>query len=348
MTIEEIFNGAVSLKASDIHLASDLPVFFRIDGLMQPVKEWPVLKHEDILSLIEQVVGKEQKQSLFDKKNLEFSYQIKNGVRFRVCAFLEKKKAALAARLISSNIPSMEEVDMPKSVYNLSELKEGLILVTGPTGCGKSTTLAAFIDYINSKRPLHIITLEDPIEYVFSSKKSVIAQRELGQDMVSFESALKHIVRQDPNVILVSEMRDLETISLAITLAETGHLILATLHTPNAPQTIDRIIDIFPANQQKQIRMQVSMVLKCVISQYLLPKIGGGRVAAREVLFNTPAVANLIRENKVAQIKSVLQTSSKDGMCTLEQDLKRLYRNGSIDIKTALSHATYPEEILKE
>lgn len=348
MNIEEIFNDAVSLKASDIHLTSDLPVSFRIDGILHPIKKWPILKHEDILSLIEQVVGKEQKQSLFDKKNLEFSYQIKSGIRFRVSAFLEKKQVALAARLISSQIPSMEEIDMPKSVYKLSELKEGLVLITGPTGCGKSTTLAAFIDYINSKRACHIITLEDPIEYVFSSKKSVIAQRELGQDMISFQSALKHIVRQDPNVILVSEMRDLETISLAITLAETGHLILATLHTPNAPQTIDRIIDIFPANQQKQIRLQVAMALKCIISQHLLPKIGGGRVAAREVLFNTLAVANLIRENKVVQIRSVLQTSSREGMCTLEQDLKRLYHNGNIDLKVALSHAAYPEEILKE
>ncbi len=348
MNLEEIFNGAASLKASDVHLANGLPVFFRIDGDLRPVKNWADLKHENILALIRPIINEEQKDRLFKERNLEFSYQIKGNIRFRVSVFWERTSLALAARLIQPEIPSMEEVDMPKATYKLADLRDGLILVTGPTGCGKSTTLAALIDYINNKRACHIITLEDPIEFIFSSKKSVIAQRELGQDMTSFRSALKHIVRQDPDVILVSEMRDLETVALAITLAETGHLVLSTLHTPNAPQTIDRIIDIFPSNQQRQIRLQVALALKCVLSQHLLPKIGGGRVAAREVLINTPAVANLIRENKIAQIKSVLQTSSKDGMCTLEQSLKRLYRSNLITLKTALAHANYPEEILKE
>ena len=348
MTIDEIFSGAVSLKASDIHLSDGLPVFFRIDGELRPVKNWLALKHEDILDLIKAIIKEEQKDTLFKKRNLEFSYQIKNNIRLRISVFWEKNKLALAARIIKPDIPSMEELDMPKIIYKLADLRDGLILVTGPTGCGKSTTLAALIDYINKRRACHIITLEDPIEFLFSSKKSVIAQRELGQDMISFQSALKHIVRQDPDVILVSEMRDLETVALAITLAETGHLVLATLHTSNAPQTIDRIIDIFPSEQQRQIRLQTALTLKCVLSQHLLPKVGGGRVAAREILVNTPAVANLIRENKVAQIKSALQTGSKDGMCTLEQDLKRIYRNGLITLKTALAHASYPEEILKE
>jgi len=348
MNIEEIFNGAVSLKASDVHLNSGLPVSFRIDGSLNPIKNWPVLKHGDILALLDQVIDESQKKRLFDQKNLEFSYQIKNGVRFRISVFWEKNQLALAARLIQSRIPSLEEVEMPESARKVADFKDGLVLVTGPTGCGKSTTLAALIDYINSKRACHIITLEDPIEYIFSSKKSVIAQRELGQDMVSFQSALKHIVRQDPDVVLVSEMRDLETDSLAITLAETGHLIFATLHTPNAPQTIDRIIDIFPSDQQMQIRLQVAMALKCIISQHLVPGIRGGRTAAREILFNNPAVANLIRENKITQIRSVLQTGGKDGMSTLEQDLKRLYRQGKIDLKTAVSYANYPEEITKE
>lgn len=348
MNIEEIFKGAISLKASDVHLATSLPVFFRIDGVMRPVKNWPALKHENILSLIDPLINKYQKAELFNKKNLEFSYQIKDDFRFRVSVFWEKNVLALAARLISPKIPTMEELDMPKAIYDFTNLHDGLVLVTGPTGCGKSTTLAALIDYINNKRACHIITLEDPIEFIFTSKKSVIAQRELNQDMISFQSALKHIVRQDPDVILVSEMRDLETVSLAITLAETGHLVLATLHTANASQTIDRIIDIFPAGQQGQIRLQVALALKGIVSQHLLPKIGGGRVAAREILINSGAVANLIRENKIAQIKSVLQTSSKDGMCTLEQSLKRLYRNKSITLKTALARANYPEEILKE
>lgn len=350
MSIEEIFKGAVSLKASDIHLSHGLPVYYRIDGVLRPAKNWPAINHDGILSLLESIISKEQKQELFKKRNLEFSYQIDDGdgIRYRVSIFWEKNTLALAARLILPKIPKMEEINMPESTYKFADLQDGLVLVTGPTGCGKSTTLAALIDHINENRACHIMTLEDPIEFVFKPKKSVIAQRELGRDMLSFGLALKHIVRQDPDVILVSEMRDLETISLAITLAETGHLILATLHTPNAPQTIDRIIDSFPTEQQRQIRLQVAMALRAVVSQHLLPKKGGGRVAAREILINTPAVANLIRENKIAQVRSALQTGSKDGMHTLEQDLKKLYRSGDIDFDTAASSTNYPEEILKD
>ncbi len=348
MNIEEIFNGAADLRASDVHLSNNLPVFYRIDGVLKPVKNWPNLKHESILSLIEPIIDQKQKDLLFKNKNLELSYQIKNDIRLRISIYWEKNSLSLAARLVSPKIPTIEEIDLPKSIYKLAEFKEGLVLVTGPTGCGKSTTLAAIIDYINEKRACHIITLEDPIEFVFKPKKSVISQRELGRDMISFQSALKHIVRQDPNVILVSEMRDLETIALAITLAETGHLILATLHTPNAPQTIDRIIDIFPTGQQRQIGLQIALALRAIISQHLLPKKDGGRVAAREILINTPAVANLIRENKIAQIRSAIQTGSQAGMYTLEQDLKRLYRQGSITLETATAHANYPEEILRE
>lgn len=349
MTIEEIFKGAVVLKASDVHISHNLPVYYRIDGILRPAKNWPALKHDGILSLIETIISKGQKEELFKKRNLEFSYQIDDGdgIRYRVSVFWEKNTIALAARLILPKIPTMEEINMPESTYKLTDLPNGLVLVTGPTGCGKSTTLAALLDHINEKRACHIITLEDPIEFVFKHKKSVIAQRELGRDMLSFKSALKHIVRQDPDVILVSEMRDLETISLAITLAETGHLVLSTLHTPNAPQTIDRIIDIFPTGQQRQIRLQSALALRAVISQHLLPKKGGGRIAAREILINTPAVANLIRENKIAQIRSALQTGSKDGMHTLEQNLKKLYRNGDIELDTAVSLTNYPEEILK-
>jgi len=252
MKIEEIFEGAVSLKASDVHLAANLPVFFRIDGDLRPVKNWSSLKSDQILSLIEPLINDKQKKNLFEKKNLELSYELKNDVRLRISVFWERKNISLAARLILPGIPNMQEINMPKATYRIPDLKDGLVLVTGPTGSGKSTTLAALINEINIKKACHIITLEDPIEFVFSSKKSVIAQRELNQDMLSFKSALKHIMRQDPDVILVSEMRDLETVSLAITLAETGHLVLATLHTPNAPQTIDRIIDIFPVDQHSR------------------------------------------------------------------------------------------------
>jgi len=348
MTIEEIFNNAVDSKASDIHLASNTPVLYRIDGVLKPMKDSPCLKYESILSLIESIISKDQRNVLFKDKCLELSYQTKNDVRLRINIYWEKGELSLAARLISPRIPTMKEVDLPESARKLADARDGLFLVTGPTGCGKSTTLAAILDYINEKRACHIITLEDPIEFVFKPKKSLISQRELGRDMTSFQSALKHIVRQNPDVILVSEMRDLETIGLAITLAETGHLVLATLHTPNAPQTIDRIIDIFPTDQQKQIRLQIALSLKAIISQHLLPKIGAGRVAAREILVNTPAVANLIRDNKVAQIRSALQTGLREGMCTLEQDLKRLYRLGLITLETATSQANYPEEILKE
>ena len=348
MTIEEIFSEAAVAEASDIHLAHNLPVFFRIDGDLIEIKKWPVLDHQAILQLIEPIINPEQKERLFKKKNLDFSFQIKEGVRFRVNLFWERGSLALAARLIQLKIPAMEEINMPKVAYKLTELKDGLILVTGPTGCGKSTTLAAFINYISANRSCHIITLEDPIEYIFKQQKGIIVQRELGQDMLSFESALKHIVRQDPNVVLVGEMRDLETVRLAITLAETGHLILATLHTPNAPQAVDRIIDIFPAYQQTQVRLQLALVLRAVISQHLLPKVNGGRIAAREILINTSATANLIRENKVAQLRTVMQTGAKDGMCILEQDLKLFYRKNLITLDTALAHATYPEDILKD
>jgi len=346
MTLNEFFLEAINLKASDIHLAVDMPVFFRVNGILQKSKKWPVLNNNTLLNLISEIISETQKNNLLKNKYLEFSHQIKNEVRFRISVFYEKDNLAFAARLIWPKIPTTEEINLPSGGIKLAEMKSGLVLVTGPTGCGKSTTLAAIIDYINKNRECHIITLEDPIEFIFHGNKSLIAQRELGKDMSSFKLALKHIMRQDPDVILVSEMRDLETISLAITLAETGHLVLATVHTPSAPQTIDRIIDIFPSNQQKQIRLQVALSLKGIISQHLLPKIGGGRIAAREILINTPAVANLIRENKIAQIKSVMQTSSKEGMQTLEKELKQLYQNKLITLENAIAYANYPQEIL--
>jgi len=347
MSLDEFFLEAINLKASDVHLAADMPAFFRVNGLLKKSEKWQKLTNDNLLDLILKIISQKQKNDLFKNKYLELSYQTKNEVRFRVSIFYEKNNLALAARLIWPKIPTVEEIKLPLGGVKLAEMKSGLVLVTGPTGCGKSTTLAAIIDYINKKRECHIIALEDPIEFIFKSKKSLIAQRELGKDMLSFNLALKHVVRQDPDVILVSEMRDLETISLAITLAETGHLVLATVHTPSAPQTIDRIIDIFPPTQQKQVRLQLSLTLRGVISQHLLPKIGGGRIAAREILINTMAVANLIRENKIAQIKSVMQTSVKEGMQTLEKELKQLYRNKLITLENALSYADHPEEILK-
>ena len=247
------------------------------------------------------------------------------------------------ARVISSEIPTMEDVKMPEVVYRLLDMYQGLILMTGPTGCGKSTTLAAMINHINTNKSAHIVTLEDPIEFLFKPQKSIVKQRQLHTDMITFQDALIHVLRQDPNVIMVGEMRDLATIAATITLAETGHLVLATLHTHNAAQTIDRIIDIFPSHQQQQIRLQVSMTLTGIISQNLIPQEGGGRVATREILLNTPAVANLIRENKIAQIKTVIQTSAKEGMITMDQDLINLYSKKLISKETAQSHMASPE-----
>jgi twitching motility protein PilT len=251
------------------------------------------------------------------------------------------------ARVITADIPTMEDLKIPKVVYNLLDLNQGLILVTGPTGCGKSTTLASMVNYININKFSNIITLEDPIEYLFSSQKSLIMQRQLGRDMLNFSSGLRHALRQDPDVIMVGEMRDLETIATTITLAETGHLVLATLHTYNAAQTVDRIIDIFPPHQQGQIRTQLSMTLAGVISQRLLPKIDGGRIAAREIMVNNPAISNIIRENKVAQIHTVIETSSREGMVSLDQDVKRLYSEKLITKEVARSYMDNPEVLDK-
>jgi twitching motility protein PilT len=292
--------------------------------------------------MVYSLLDNQQKERFISGRDLDFGYELDN-FRFRVNLHFEKNNIGLVARVITNQIPTLEEIDMPKIIYNLLNLKQGLILITGPTGCGKSTSLAAMIDYINSNHFYNIITLEDPIEYMFKPKKSIIIQRQLGSDMLSFAEGLKHALRQDPNVIMVGEMRDLETIATTITLAETGHLVLATLHTYNAAQTIDRIIDIFPPHQQGQIRMQLSMTLASVISQRLLNRIKSGRVASREIMINTPAIANLIRENKIAQIKTVIETSSKEGMVSLDQDLKKLHDEKVISKEVAQGQMDNPE-----
>lgn len=253
-----------------------------------------------------------QKKKFVANRNLDFSFSLENKARFRINLHYEKNNIGLTARVINEQILSLKDIGVPKITYDLLNSDHGLILVTGPTGCGKSTTLAAMINYINENYNRSIITLEDPIEFIFKPSKSIIIQRELGSDILSFQDGLKYAMRQDPNIIMVGEMRDLETISAAVTLAETGHLVLATLHTCSSAQTVDRIIDIFPPHQQNQIKTQLSTALKAVIAQKLLPKINGGRIAAREIMINTPAIANLIRENKTSQIKTVIETSSKD------------------------------------
>jgi twitching motility protein PilT len=344
MTIIKLFQQAVTKKASDIHIIVGKPPILRIDGELIEIEGEPYTQakaREDIFSILTPA----QQEKFEKERDLDTSYEIPNVSRYRVNCHFEKENTGLVARVVSSTLPTMEDILMPKIAYDLVRLNQGLILVTGPTGCGKSTTLAAMIELINNERRCHIVTLEDPIEFLYQSKKSLIKQRQLGSDMLSFASGLKHVLRQDPNVILVGEMRDLETIAAAITVAETGHLVFATLHTLNAAQTVDRIIDVFPPYQQNQVRLQLSMSLRAVLSQQLLKRKNGGRIASREIMLNTPAVSNLIRENKIAQLKTVIQTSATDGMMTMDQDIKRLLDAGLIDKEVAKVHMLNPESL---
>ncbi len=345
MNIDELFKIAVAKNASDLHLVANMPPVLRIDGQLAEIKGQPVLSPEETKKLAFSILSERQEEKFVAEREMDLSYELKGLSRFRVNVHWERDNVGLVARVISNKIPEMEEIMLPEVVYELCRLKQGMILLTGPTGCGKSTSLAAMINLINSERRCHIVTLEDPIEFLFKSNKSVIKQRQLGTDFLSFAQALKRVVRQDPNVIMVGEMRDLETIAAAITLAETGHLVLATLHTYNASQTIDRIIDVFPPHQQAQVRLQLSLFLRGIISQQLLPKIRGGRIAAREVLINTPAIANLVRENKVAQIKTVIQTNVEEGMFTMDQGIRELFEKGMITEEVASSHMVNPETL---
>jgi twitching motility protein PilT len=341
MDINNLFKLAAAQKASDIHLLYGQPPILRIDGELLDIntvvsgENLSPLTAIDLESFLDVMLTKEQKVRFLDKRDLDLGYQVES-FRYRVNFAFEKNNIRIVARVIDNRQPTLQEIGMPPVVEELMNLPQGFILVTGPTGCGKSTTLAAMINHINSTRRANIVTLEDPIEFIFKPEKSIISQRQLGTDMLTFGNGLKYVLRQDPNVIMVGEMRDLETIAAAVTLAETGHLVLATLHTYSAAQTIDRIIDIFPPYQQSQIKSQLSSVLTAVISQRLLPRIGGGRVAAREILINNEAVANLIREGKVAQIKSTIETGSSIGMITLDRHIQQLYQSGEITRDNAL------------
>jgi len=340
MDINKILKVAVENKASDLHIIFDQPPILRINGDLFNVNDvvegagYSDISAQDLETITSTVLSVEQKKRFLEKRDLDVGYQT-NGDRFRVNFSFEKNNIRMTARVISDKKPSLEELGMPEVLKDLLNLPQGFVLITGPTGCGKSTTLAAMVNYVNNTRSANIITLEDPIEFIFQPNKSIISQRQLGTDMLSFSSGLKHALRQDPNVIMLGEMRDLETISTAITLAETGHLVLATLHTYSAAQTVDRIIDIFPPHQQGQIKSQLSSVLTAVISQRLLPGSHGDRVAAREILINNAAVANLIREGKIPQIKSVIETGGASGMITLDRHIKELYQHGKITREVA-------------
>lgn len=345
MKIKNILELACKRKASDLHLFVNSYPVIRIDGeLIELVDsgegyDFAKLSNDDLVSFVDELLFDEQKKEFIEKKDLDSVYEFKD-LRFRLNFSFEKDGIKIVARIIKNEEPSLEELGLPEVTKEILNYSQGLVLVTGPTGCGKSTTLAAMINYINKNKRVNIVTLEDPIEFVFKPKNSIISQRQLGEDMLSFGSALKHVLRQDPDIIMLGEMRDLETISAALTLAETGHLVFATLHTYSAAQTIDRIIDIFPPHQQNQVRSQLSMVLKAVISQRLLPKKEGGRIAAREILLNNSASANLIREGKIAQIDSVIETGSNIGMVTLVKDIKNLYNKGFINDEIAQAYVT--------
>lgn len=338
MTLDDILNLSIQKGSSDIHLAIHKRPCFRVDGRLVEQEEFEVLEDEALKQVITEKFTEYQHQELEKERELAFVYSLPGNHRFRVNVFWDQGRLALAARAIPSSVPSMEQIGLPKIAYDLLTLDKGLIILTGQTGNGKSTSLAAMIDHINQTRDAHIITFEDPIEFVFKSQSSIVRQREYGHDFTSFEKSLKFVVRHDPNVIMVGEMRDPETISTTITLAETGHLVLTTLHTFDAAQTIYRIIDYFPSDQQDQIRLQLALTLRGIISQLLVPKIGGGRVPAREILVNTPAIANLIRENKIEHIPSMLQTGHDHGMVTMDQCLQDLLAKKLITEETARAH----------
>ena len=339
MTIEELLIIAKDNKASDVHITVGLPPKMRINGILVDM-DYPRLLPADTEAVISTMMNDRRLQQFEELGEIDFSYSIPQIGRYRVNVFHQRGSMAASIRLVSTKIPLPEELGIPKSVVDLYQKKRGLVLVTGPTGSGKSTTLASIIDKINSTREVHVITLEDPIEYLHNHKKAMVNQREIGLDTHSYANALRAALREDPDVILVGEMRDLETISTAITAAETGHLVLSTLHTIGAASTIDRIVDVFPPHQQQQIRVQLSMVLESVISQQLIPTADRkSRIAAFEVMHSTPAIKNLIREAKSPQINSTIQTSKKLGMQTMDDAIFDLYMKGDIDKENAVSYA---------
>ena len=345
--IDKLLKLMVAKSASDLHLrSSDTPVL-RIDGVLVQQEDMPPITAEEIEGIFVSIATPEQRDAFTKEMESDFVYSVPELARFRVSALRQKGTTSLALRLVPFGVFSIDDLGLPQIFRELVLKPRGLILVTGPTGSGKSTTLAAMINHLNENEKRNIITIEDPIEFMHHSKKSIIAQRDLGGDTKSFATALKHALRHDPDVIVVGEMRDLDTIATAITAAETGHLVLSTLHTTNASQTVDRIIDIFPPSQQQQIRLQVSQVLEATISQTLLRRIGGGRVAAFEIMIATPAVRNLIREGKTFQLPSVIQMGSKDGMQTLDQALADLVKRRIVTQEEAMTKSSDAEQLRK-
>lgn len=337
--IENLLEECVRTKASDLHIQVGLPPILRIDGALQPVSGYNALDESAVEKLVFATLEEDQKQILIKDKEFDYSFSFGDLGRFRVNAFHEKGNLAAAFRLIPNQIQTIADLGMPPVVTSFADFPRGLVLVTGPTGSGKSTTLAALVDKINSEKSSHIITIEDPIEFTHKSKRSVVVQREVHYDTYSFSAALRSALREDPDVVLIGEMRDLETISAAITIAETGHLVFATLHTNSASQSIDRMIDVFPPHQQPQVRSQLSNILMAICAQRLVPAIGGGRVVAAEILVANPAVRSVIREGKTHQLDTIIQTGADQGMQTMDRTLVKLVQTGVITHDAAREYA---------
>ena len=346
MKIEELLRLMVGKSASDLHLRVPSPPVYRIDGVLLPQEEMDKVTPQFMREALEDITTETQREKFYTELELDMPFSIAGLARFRVNAFFQRGTISLAVRQVPLKIPTVDELALPAVCKTLATKHKGLVLVTGATGMGKSTTLAAMIDHLNHTERRNVITIEDPIEFLHHNEKCIIAQRDLGADTRSFSEALKHALRQDPDAILVGEMRDLETISTAITAAETGHLVLSTLHTASTSQTIDRIIDVFPAHQQPQIRFQLSMVVEGVLSQILMPRAGGkGRVAAFEIMVATDAIRNLIRDGRTEQMPTYLQTGRQFGMQTMDQALIDLVRTGAVALEEAAMRANKPDEV---
>ncbi|MDR0955696.1 MAG: type IV pilus twitching motility protein PilT [Candidatus Nomurabacteria bacterium] len=337
--IEVLLEEVIKQRASDLHIQVGLPPMLRVDGALAPIPNTAVLNEEAVENLIFAILDQDQQNVLLKDKEFDFSFAFGDLGRFRVNAFHERGNLAAALRLIPNEMPSIAELGLPAVVSTFTNFPRGLVLVTGPTGSGKSTTLAAMVNKINEEKALHIITIEDPIEFTHKSKRSVVVQREVHYDTYSFNAALRSALREDPDVVLIGEMRDLETMSAAITIAETGHLVFATLHTNSASQSIDRMINVFPAHQQPQIREQLSSILQAIVSQRLIPAIGGGRLAAAEILIATAAARNIIRDGKTNQLDTVIATSGDIGMQSMDRTLVEMVKSGQVTLDEAKNYA---------
>ncbi len=347
MELNELLQKVIDLGGSDLHLTLGAPPVIRIDGDLVFQKDFGLLSTEAIREIVDNLLNENQKKILEEDKEFDFSFAFSDVARFRVNAYHQRGYLAAVMRLIPLTVPSVAELNLPRSLYQFCDLPQGFVLVTGPAGQGKSTTVAALLNHINETRAAHIITIEDPIEYIYPHKKSIVDQREMNLDTRSWSVALRSALREDPDIVLVGEMRDAETIAAAVTIAETGHLVFASLHTNSAAQTIDRVIDVFPQFQQQQIRVRLSSILEGVISQRLIPASGGGRVPAVEIMLSSPAVKTVIRENKTHQLDNIISTSFELGMVSLERSLAELVKAGKVEASVAKTHTVKPEELMR-